>query len=174
MNTRGRVSIWGFVAIVLYAQTIFSGLGIASEKKEAGTVIELRGKIVNLNKASKYITAESYLQLLFIPDNGSVSFETDDKGRTVYPSNLPRIHFPQDGNFNLPIYHAIFEHMTEFAKPGKYVIVGQNLNPYGLDSQLKPILSYLANKTLIIIHWKDIENRKVLNLGDVILPVPRN
>jgi hypothetical protein len=126
----------------------------------------LRGKIVNLKKASKYINDESYLQLLFVPDNAGVSFETDNKGRTIYPSDLPKTSFSKNGAFSFKM---------KITKSGKYVIVVQKLNPYGLDSGLKPILSYLKNKEFIIIqHPEDTSGKNAFNLGDVFLPVPEN
>lgn len=166
MKIRIWKNIWVTVIITLCMQTMFVFLCLANEKGSPGKAIELRGKIINLKKASKYINTESYLQILLIPDNGGVSFETDNKGRTVYPSNLPKISFSKDGTFSFTVKNI---------KPGKYVIVGQKLNPYGLDSGLKPILSHLNNKAFIIIqHPDDTGGKNVLNFGDVFLPVPEN
>ena len=154
------------VIIALCMQIIFCGLCLASEKEGAGTVIELRGTIVNLKEASKYINAESYLQLLFVPENDGISFETDENGRTVYPSTLPKSSFSKNGTFCLKVKNI---------KPGKYVIVGQKLNPYAFGSGVKPILSSVSNKKPVIIqHPKNTKNKNIVNFGYVFLPIPEN
>jgi hypothetical protein len=132
------------------------------------SLVLFKGKITNLIDAKKYLNKESYLQLLSVPQDGGVPFETDMHGRTVYTSDLPSIDIPVDGNFSLKV-------KVSDLKQGKYVIVGQKLNPYGLGSGVTPILSLESSKKLIIIeHPKDTKNKRLLDFGDVIIPIPKN
>ncbi len=161
MKKLGACTMLIIATVCIYS--ISAGLCFAGEKDGVGAV-GFQGVIVNMEGALKYINPESYIQLLYLPDNGGISFETDNKGRTVFDSDLPTTPFSSHGQFKLKANNL---------KHGRYIMVGQKMEPYGLGSRVKPILSYMNSGQVIIIqHPTDTKGKKVLSLGDVIIPVP--
>jgi fibronectin type 3 domain-containing protein len=125
--------------------------------------IQIEGAITNLDEAGKYLTKDSYLQIISFPADGNMDYTTDSKGRVAFTSDLTQIDMPSSGSF-------VFE--TANLAPGKYVIAAQLLNPYDSESGLDPILSKTRSKLAQIIIPEDYASPLIVELGDVFIPVP--
>jgi len=117
MNCRKCLALSSLIVIFLLNFCFFISVNIAGEDN---TAITITGIITNLEKAKKYITNDSYLQIVFLPSDGKVSMRTDGQGRMTYDSELARIDIPSTGAFT-------FERVS--LKPGRYIIQPSFLNP---------------------------------------------
>ncbi|MCU0598103.1 MAG: MopE-related protein [Desulfobacterales bacterium] len=125
--------------------------------------IQISGVITNLEAAEKYITQDSYLQIVPFPADGDMDFSVDAKGRTVYTSDLAEIDFPSTDSFN-------FEIVT--LPPGRYVIAAQMLEPYEPGSDANPVLSKTQSKLAQITIPDEYAAPLAVELGNVFIPVP--
>jgi len=148
------------IAIFLLNFCVCIGSSIAEEN----AAITITGVITNLEKAKKYIAKDSYLQLVFLPSDGQVSFKTDGEGRMTYESELAKINIPSTGNF-------IFE--TASLKPGQYLIAAQLLKAFGLGRGGSPLLAIKKTKKFAFIEVPEVSEGPIkIELGEVIIPVP--
>jgi fibronectin type 3 domain-containing protein len=125
--------------------------------------IQIEGTITNLDEAEKFITKDSYLQIVSFPADGEMDYTTDSKGRLAFSSDLADIDIPSSDSFAIE---------TTNLPPGKYVIAAQLLDPYGSGSDNSPILSKTKSKFAQITIPEDYVSPLVIKLGDVFIPVP--
>lgn len=131
---------------------------------KASDAVVIIGFITNLEEAKEYITKDTYLQLLLVPSDGGVGFSTDEQGRTTYTSELPRIDIPSDGYFMFKTINL---------KPGRYVIVAQCLEPYGLGRGGSQILALEGTKEFVIVDIpKEEKMSGLINVGNTFIPIP--
>ena len=129
----------------------------APNSKKVKHKITIKGKIINLEQIKKDISAKTYLQLVFLPEDGRINFTLDEKGRMALISSLPIISFPLDGTF-------IFE--TDELKPGKYLISNQFPNISNAISLLVKKIS--PSPELVILEVPDNKDFPIIfEIGSV-------
>jgi len=121
----------------------------------------IKGIITNLEKAKKYISEDSYLQLVYLSADGNVGFKTDSQGRKIYNSDLEKINIPSKGDFSFKISSL---------KPGKYIIAAQLLKALGLRGT--PVLAIKKTKQLAFIEIIPSQRPGTIDLGELFIPIP--
>ena len=84
------------------------------------TNVEIKGSIINFSEASKYMTKESYFQIVKIPENRKLNGFFDSKGRIKVNSEHPKLNITKNGTFNSNLLNL---------EPGDYTIVPQLFSP---------------------------------------------
>ena len=125
--------------------------------------ITIKGTIANLDRAEKFISRDTYLQLISFPKNNQVSFETDKRGRTKYSSNLAKIDLPPNGVFSFNLKEL---------KPGRYLIVIQLMEAAAMSRGVSPILFSKESNQPASIDITELSHKTTIDLGQVIIRVP--
>jgi hypothetical protein len=121
--------------------------------------ITIKGVISNLKDAMSFIDEKTYLQLVFVPEDGRVTGQIADGGRLVYDSTLQKIPIPEDGIFTL---------RPDRLRRGKYLIVVQKMKAQG---RKKPFL-FVEDDYLTVDIAKRVKSGTTLDVGKVFIPVP--
>lgn len=122
------------------------------------------GRITNMMEAQAYINDDSYLQIVFYPADGLMTYTKDSRGRRVYDSDLAAVDVPPDG---------VFSFKTNLLFSGNYVIAAQRLSPYDAKSPAEPILANTDDQMVIFSVSAKAEASLDVDLGNVRLPVPK-
>lgn len=124
----------------------------------------LSGRIANLQAAASLIDASSHLQLVKLPENNQLTYFFDAAGRIKYASDLPAIDLPADGAFRMTLPPLL---------PGRYVVVGQSLDPASADGGNVPVLADVrTGRARIVEVAPDASAPAVQDLGEVVLALP--
>jgi hypothetical protein len=113
---------------------------VRSNKGGESHDIRIHGTITNINTLLGYAGEDSYLQLVYLPPDGSVNFTTDGQGRFAYTSDLPSIDIPESGSFAFTVDNLF---------SGDYFIAPQLLESYDYLSKGGPI--FLKSPTQLYI-----------------------
>jgi len=125
--------------------------------------ITITGVIANLKDAKKYIAEDSYLQLVFVPTDGKISFETDGQGRLRVVSELGKSPFQPDG---------VFTFKLESLKSGSYRIVAQLLQNY-FYYPFKVFPYLVRGKQPVAVEIPQSVNLPLtIDVGNVEIPLP--
>jgi len=155
------IRCWNFNLYLLPILFSFIVLGISNAEERENTII-ITGVITNIEKAKEYIDKDSYLQLVYIPPNGTILAKTDWNGRTIYESDLAKINIPSDGAFTFK---------TSDLASGKYVISAQAIMPAGIGR--KPLLGIKGTKKVAIIDVPDATKKPIrIEIGELFIAVP--
>ena len=124
------------------------------------TGISISGVITNMEDVDgEYLAEDSYLQLVRLPDDGQLSFSTDDQGRLAYDSELAQIQIPQDGAFTFQV---------ESLESGAYLIAAQRL----LASSLMMPLLVQDDLPVTFEIPQNVNLPLAIDLGEVTIPLP--
>lgn len=104
----------------------------AAAETPTDTPVLLSGRIMNLQAAAPLIDKSSYLQLTKLPPDNQLLYRVDRLGRIHYVSDLPAAELTLDGTFRLELPEM---------QPGRYVMVGQSLDPASAEYGNVPILT---------------------------------
>jgi hypothetical protein len=105
---------------------------------------------------SPMVSADSYLQLVFVPPDGRIPISTDSIGRFSVTSSLPRTALPKKGPFSIECGDL---------EPGTYFIVAQGA------SATRPAFLQKDGRPLRIELPRDVG--PVLDVGEVTIPLRR-
>jgi len=153
---------------LLITASFFYSLGFASN-------LIIKGQIINVNDIKKYLTQDSYLQIVKRRPDATISFTLkveNGKLQAYYDSNLPKIAFPQNGKFTFEI---------DSLNPGSYFIVIQkvtipitSIKYKGSDLiKLRRLYKKEADKANIAtFNVTDKKNEEIIDIGDVLIPLP--
>ena len=83
--------------------------------------ITVKGRIADPESTKKYISQNTYLQLVPVMKGGNVTLKVNGKGRLLFDSDLPRIPFPADGMFE-------FARLDCLKHGATYLVAVQDLN----------------------------------------------
>jgi hypothetical protein len=121
------------------------------------------GVIANLKDVKKYIAEDSYLQVVFVPTDGKISFETDGQGRLRLVSELGKSSFQPDG---------VFTFKLESLKSGSYLIVAQLLqNYYYYPFKAQPYL-FRGKQPVVVEIPQSVNLPLTIDIGNVEIPLP--
>ena len=125
--------------------------------------ITVKGKIVNMDEAKKYLAADSFLQLAQVGKSGSIGIRTDERGRLVYESKLAQVKMPKSGEFSI---------LASGLEAGKYIVVGQKLEPF--PGQAPTFLRRKGERRALEINVPQDTKGSTLDLGEVCFPIPNS
>lgn len=124
----------------------------------------LSGRIANLQAAAPFLDANSHLQLVKLPENNQLTYFFDANGRIKYASDLPAIDVPADGAFRMTLPPLL---------PGRYVVVGQSMDPASADGGNVPVLADVrTGRARIVEVAPGASAPAVQDLGEVVLVLP--
>lgn len=143
------------------------------------TNIELVGRITNFPTVAKYMTDDSYFQIVDISNKDALDGRFDDQGRIEIHSTLPRLEVSRHGSFGGNFISI---------KPGKYIIVPQlfdsgvyqtsnlvvvNAKAVIVPEEMKTLLLRKSDDSslAVISVRKDCEQEVLVDMGEMILPV---
>ena len=125
--------------------------------KQSG--ITIKGVITNLGDLDKnYLTQDSYLQLVFMSEDGQLSMTMYPDRGISYNSELMKIPIPNDGFF---IFHL------DSLEPGKYIIVAQ-----GLLTSSRRLNNGIETKIIEILPSSKLP--LVFDLGNLTIQLPHS
>jgi hypothetical protein len=144
---------------------VFLGATAVSVSLAAGPAdsITIKGKIVNMDEAKKYVAADSFLQLVYPGKDGSLGVRSDGRGRLVYESKLAQVKMPKSGQFSISALGL---------EAGKYLIAGQKLEPF--PGQAPTFLRRKGELRALEINVPQDTKGSTLDLGEVCFPVPNS
>lgn len=152
------------------------------EENTLRTKIELVGSVINFSEAAKYITRESYFQIVKIPENHKLDGHFDGQGRIKVNSTLPKLKISKNGSFAGNLLSL---------EPGDYTIVPQlfasgvyqtsnlvftNANALLVPYEMKTLfLRKEKDESLAVISVPENPNQTVvIDIGKVVIPPPHN
>lgn len=174
-----------FLFTITLLSILFFQLPIMAEVKKGSntyTKIKIVGSIINFSEIAKYMSKESYFQIVKIPKNDRINGYIDGKGRLKVDSELPILEISADGLFpdkilNLePGKYTIFPQLLGIAGNQNSNLVFVNtkalLDPYKME---KLFLKNITDKKLVVISVpENPKNIVLINIGEVMIPSPEN
>lgn len=125
--------------------------------------VTIKGKILNMDEARKYLHPDCFLQLVRLGKNGGISMKTDARGRLVYESKLAHVEMPKSGAFSIS---------TSGLEAGEYIVVVQNLDPF--PGYATTLFRRKGETQALKIHVPQDTKDSTLELGEVCFPVPNS
>jgi hypothetical protein len=116
MMLRTTVLSLGLVASVVLGES--RATAQPAPPDAAAVRLVVTGTIRNFSEVAALIVPDSYVQLVPLAEDGSYGFDTDEKGRFAYSSDLPKVPAPAK---------AAFSFAFASAPPGRYLLAMQRL-----------------------------------------------
>lgn len=134
----------------------------------ADSQITIKGIITNIKKAETHFSSKTHLQLVRVPEDGNLAFETDDSGRLAYASDLAKVPVPKkDGKFAF---------VTKNLLPGKYIIVLQHFQRVSLGGGPQPSAILAKEGNWLNIDVPNVPNDAkrplVIDVGNIYIRFP--
>ena len=130
-----------------------SALTVASLAQATGGKLVINGAITNMAQVRPYIRQDSRLALVRIPQENSVEFVTDKRGRSSFKTKVSSFPIPLDGRLSLGVMLG----------PGRYFLMAENLDRDGEVGS--PDLTSVSSKKVAVVEVHNAGTPPLVDLG---------